>query len=84
MNAEIIHVDFKPLFHNHVSEDVVYKCLKHWWGVAETKEHDSGFEEAKGGDKCGFPLILFANMDVVISPSNIKLGEQSGVLHVIN
>ena len=50
----------------------------------KTEEHDSGFKETKGGDKCGFPLILFVNADVVVSPSNIKLGEQSGILHVIN
>ena len=84
MNTEIIHIDLKPLFCNHVSEDVVHKCLKCWWGIAETKEHDSGFKETKGSDKCGFPLILFVNANVVVSPSHIKLGEQSGILHVID
>ena len=46
--------------------------------------HNSGFVEAKGGDECGFPLVFLVNPDIIISPSDIKLGKQHGVLHVID
>ena len=37
-----------------------------------------------GGNECSFPLVLFPDADVVISPSDVKLGEQSGLLHIID
>ena len=53
-------------------------------GIVESEEHDSGFKEYHGGDEGGFPLILFPNTNVVISPANVEFGEQGGLLHVIN
>ena len=75
MNAQVVHVDLEPMFSNHISKDVVHECLKGWWSVTEAKEHDHGFEETERGDKCCFPLILFSDTDVVITPSDIELGE---------
>ena len=84
MDAQIIHVDFKPFFQDHVCEDMVHKCLKSWWSIAETEKHDCGFVETKGSDECSFPLILFVNANVVISPPYIEFGREGGILHVIN
>ena len=83
VDAQIVHVNLEPLLCDHVSEDMIHKHLKHQWGIVETKKHDGGFKETKGGDECGFPLILFTNANIVISPSDVKLGEKSGVLHVV-
>ena len=85
MDTQIIHIDLEPLVRDHVNEDVVHKCLKSQWGIAKTKKkHDSRFKEAKGGDECGLPLIFLLHADVVVSPLDIKLGEESGVLHIVN
>ena len=53
-------------------------------GVTEAEKHDSGFVEAKRGDEHSFPLVFFLDVDVVVSPADIKLGEQHGVLHIVN
>ena len=63
---------------------MVHECLKCGGSIAKSKEHDSGFKESHRGDECSFPLVLFPNADVVISPLDVKLGEQGGFFHVIN
>ena len=63
---------------------MVHECLEHWRSIAETKKHDCGFIEAKGSNECGLPLIFFMNVNIVISPSEIKFGEEGGVFHVID
>ena len=63
---------------------MVHESLEGGGSIAESEEHDSGFEESHGGDESSLPLIFFPNMDVVIAPANVKLGEQDGFFHVIN
>ena len=63
---------------------MIHERLKCGGSIAESKEHDSGFEESHGSNESSFPLILFLNVDVVISPMNVEFGEQGGLLHVID
>ena len=84
VNPKVIHVDLKPLFSNHVSEDVIHKHLESGWGIAETKEHDCWLKKTKGGNKSGFSLVFLVDVDVVITPSDIELSEECGLLHVVN
>ena len=84
MFAKVIHVNFEPSFCDHVCEDMIHEGLNSWWSVAKTKEHDGGFIEAKGGDERCLPLILFFDANVVVTPTDIELGEQGRLLHVIN
>ena len=84
MDAQIIHVNLKPFLSDHVGEDMVHECLEHQRSIAETEKHDCGFIEAEGSDECGLPLIFFSNADVVISPPDVKFGEESGVFHIID
>ena len=84
VNSHVIHIDFKPFFWMHICEDMVHKSLEGGGSVAKSKEHDSRFEESHGGDESGFSLILLPDVNVVISPTNVKFGEQGGLLHVIN
>ena len=79
-DEEVIHVDDKPSFSNHISEGVVHELLKHGRGVAEAKEHDSGFKEPFVGDKDCLPLMTILDMDVVILPANFKSDEVASVL----
>ena len=44
MNAKVIHIDLQLAFNDHIGEDVIHKCLKGGWSIAETKEHDSRLE----------------------------------------
>ena len=43
-NSKAIHVDDKPSFMDVVCEVVIHKCLKHWGGSTESKEHHCWFE----------------------------------------
>lgn len=52
--------------------------------VAETKEHNGWFEEAKWDDENGFSLVRLLDVNVVISPTNVKLGGPGRILHSIN
>ena len=41
---EVVHVDDKPSFSNHVSKGVIHEMLKCGGGVVETEEHNGGFK----------------------------------------
>ena len=84
MYPKIVHIDLEPSLGDHVGKDMIHECLKGWRGIAETKEHHSGFVESERGDKCCFPLVFLSDMNVVIAPPDIKLGEQCRILHIIN
>ena len=84
VDAKVIHIDLKPTLCDHISEDVVHKCLERGWGIAEPEEHDCRFKESEGGHKSSLPLIRFSNSDIVIPPTDVELGEQGGILHVID
>jgi len=83
-DKEVVHVDDEPSFRDHISEGVVHESLEGGGGVGETKEHDSGFEEAFMGDEGGFPLVSIFDADIVVAPSNIELGEDFGISEFIN
>ena len=84
VDSHIVHVDFEPLLWEHVCKDVIHECLECGGSIAESKEHDGGFEESHGGNESGFPLIFLSNVNVVISPVNVKFGEQGGFFNVID
>ena len=84
VDSHIIHVDLKPLLWKHIREDVVHESLEGGGGIAEPKEHDSGFKESHGGDESGLPLIFLLDANVVVSPTNVKFGEQGGFFHVVD
>ena len=84
VDPKIVHVDFQPFFSQHVSKDVIHERLECGGSIAESKEHDGRFKDSHGGNESGFPLILLSDVNVVISPTNVELGEQGGFLHVIN
>ena len=63
---------------------MIHERLEGRWSVAETKEHNGRFEEAKRGDECSFPLVFFMNADIVKSPLDVELSKYRGILHVVN
>ena len=84
MNAKVVHIDLKPLFGDHVQEDMVHKGLEHRRRIAKTKEHYHEFKKTEGSDDGCLPLIRFLDLNVVVSPLNVELSEINGVLHIIN
>ena len=84
VNTHVIHVNFEPFLCNHVSTNVVHEHLEGGGCVGEAEEHDHRFVKSQRGDEGRFPLVFFPQLDVVVPPSYIELGEEGGVLHVIN
>ena len=83
-DEEVIHVNDKPSFGNHVSERVIHESLEGGGGVAQAEEHYGGFEQSFVGDKGCFPLVSISDADVVVSPSDVKFGEDLGVFYLID
>ena len=79
-DEEVIHVDDKPPFSDHVLERVIHESLEHGRGIAKAKEHDGGFEESFVGDEGRFPLVAILDADIVVPPMDVELGEMVGVL----
>ena len=75
VNAKIVHIDFQPAFCDHISEDVIHESLECGWSIAEAKEHNHWFKQAKGSDESCFPLVQFLDVNVVILPLNVKFDE---------
>jgi hypothetical protein len=84
VDAEIIDINLEPTFRDHVGENAVHKRLKGGGTVAKSEEHYGRFEKAKRHDKCALLLIFFLDSNIVVSPPHVKLGEQGGILHVVN
>ena len=79
MHEEVIHI------HETVSlavcHDQCHVSLERWWGVLETKRHDSPFEEAMPFDRIGHPerclgSIRWVDPDLVVTRLEVKLGEE--------
>ena len=75
IDEEVIHIDEKPSFHNEISEQVVHEPLEHGRGIHESKEHNHGFEKPFVGNKGSFPLVSVFDLDIVVSPADVELGE---------
>ena len=54
---------------------MVHERLECGGCITESKEHDGRFEESHGSDEGSFPLVFLSNANVVVSPTNVKLGE---------
>ena len=73
-DKEVIHINDKPSFSDHVSEGVIHESLECGGGVGEAEEHNGRFKEALVGNKSGFPLMSILDADVVVAPSSDVLG----------
>ena len=79
VDEEIIHIDNKPSIGNHVVERVIHETLEGGGGVGKSEEHYGWFEEPLMGDEGSFPLVAIFDSYVVISPSDVELGEDFGI-----
>ena len=84
IDKEVIHVDNKPSFCDHIVKGVVHELLEGGRGTGETEEHYSWFKKSLMGDESGFPLMPILDSDIVISPMNVKFDEDLCLLEFIN
>ena len=84
VDEEIIHVNDKPSFCNHVMKGVIHEVLESGRGIGETKEHYGWFEESFMCDKGSFPLMPIFDSDIIVSPSDIKLSKDFRPLEFID
>ena len=84
VDKEVIHIDDKLSLCNHVPKRVGHEPLKCGGRVGHSKEHDSGFIESMVSDEGCLPLVSFLDVNIVISPSYIKLGEDLCIFEFVN
>ncbi|KAF8237668.1 hypothetical protein L208DRAFT_1245904, partial [Tricholoma matsutake] len=63
---DVIHVNHKPSFSNHVAEDLVHHCLE---------EHHHWLKQPSVRLEGCLPLISILDSDVVIPPSDVQFCE---------
>ena len=83
-DKEVVHINNKPSFGDHVSERVVHELLKCGRGIGKSEEHHCWFEEAFVRDEGGLPLMAIFDANIVIPPTDVKFGEQFGVFEFVD
>ena len=84
VNEEVIHVNDKPSFCDHIVKRVIHEVLESGRGIGETEEHYHRFEESFMDDKGSFPLMSIFDLDIIVSPLDIELGEDFCPLEFVN
>ena len=84
VDEEVIHVDDKPSFCNHIVKGIIHKVLEGGRGISETKEHYGWLEESFVDDESGFPLMSVLDSDIVVSPLDVKFGEDFHSLEFVD
>ena len=79
---DVVNVDDYDVF--HVGEDFVHHSLEHSQGVAESKEHDSGFIESLVANEHSFPFVSFLDSYVIVSPPKVYLHEVLRSLELVD
>src|SRR5882724_11278895 len=74
-DEDVIQVDADYTLGDQILEYLIHHGLESGWAVGETEEHDQGFEKSSVCAESSLPLITFLDADIVVSPSDIKLGE---------
>ena len=84
VDKEVIHVDDEPFLCNHIVKGIIHESLEGGRGIDETKEHHGWFKESFMSDESGFPLMSILDSDIVVSPLDVKFGEDFHSLEFIN
>ena len=82
-DQDVVQVDNHMSFVHQILEDVVHEVLECGRSIAETKGHDSGFEESPIRTKGCLPLVPFLDPNVVVYSPNIEFSEVLGVLRLV-
>jgi hypothetical protein len=74
-NQDVIEIDCYFSFRNQIYEYGVHQRLESSGRVGEPEEYNARFKKTLIGDEGCLPFIAFLNPDILIAPTNIKLGE---------
>jgi hypothetical protein len=74
-NEDIIKIDCNFAFSNQICKDGIYQCLECGRQIGEPKEHNAEFKKTLVSDEGCLPFIAFFDLDMMVTPTNIKLGE---------
>ena len=74
-DEDVIHVNNHNSFIYEFSEDVIHYHLECCQPVSEAEEYDQRFKQASVHLKSHLPCISLLNPYVVVSPSDVQLGE---------
>jgi len=83
-DEDVIKVYTYSPFHDEVPEYVIHHGLEGGWAVCETEEHYQRFEQSLVGLKGCLPLVTLTNVNIVVPPANIQLGEILGLAKLID
>ena len=83
-DKEVVHINDKPSFGDHVSEGVVHESLESCRRVGKSEEHYCRFKEALVRDEGSLPLVAVLDANIVVPPANIKLSKQFGVFEFVD
>ena len=62
----------------------IHKLLEHWQRIAHSKIHNLRLECSKTCFECHLPLVAVLDMDVVVTPSHVKLSKYPGVFNLLD
>ena len=79
-NENVIHIDEYKSCVDEIPEESIHHRLEHCRRVGKTKEHHQRFKHSSVHFEGGFPFIAFLDLNIVISPTDIKLGEDLSIL----
>jgi hypothetical protein len=83
-NEDVIEIDCYFPFSNQICEYSIHQRLECGVQIGEPEEHDVGFEKTFIGDKGCLSFIAFFNLDIMIAPPNIKLGEDFSIPKLVD
>src|ERR1700759_811747 len=84
VNEDVIDVYRNDTFRDHVFKDLIHHCLECGRTVSKTEEHHQWLEKPSIGAESRFPLVSLFDPYVVVTPTNVKLGEVAGTLQFVD
>ena len=64
-------------------EQVIHHGLEDGGAIGHAIEYNSEFEDATMGSEGGFPVVLFKDLEVVVTITEVQFGEKLYTLEVI-
>jgi len=84
VDGNVVHIDREPTLGNFPMEYCVHHHLESSWRVGEAEEHNCWFKESLWGEEGSFPLVSIFDVNIVVSPADIKLSEQGASTEAVN
>ena len=82
-NEDVFQIDHHYTFRNEVLEDPIHHSLEGSQTIGQAKEHDKWFIKALVGLESSFPFITFLHLDIIKTPTDIKLSKVPGPLQLV-